>query len=864
MRILVISNFYPPYHTSGYELGCQDIVETLKARGHQTKVLTSTYGLKNTQIEGDIHRTLMGNSKDSLGWTAVFLKECVNQTVFKKLCRDFQPDVVFFFNLTHISVSLALLAQETGISTCYYFANNWFITMEKDPWYQLWPKGKKRYRILRFLTHHYKLIPPTQPLDTTHSIFANSYLKNIAAQLGISSPDAAVIPWGLDESLFSYKEEKDQKSCRLLYTGQIKPHKGLENAIKALGLLNREYGYHTFSLTIAGNKKSSRQYITHLRNLAHTLDVLNNVKFIGLTPREAMPGLYHTHDIIVFPSSCEESMNLALLEAMFCGTAIVSTITGGNSDILEDEVNSMVFAKESPRSCAEQINRLHQDPKLMESLRMNARNTVARNFRIDQSVCSIERVLEQANRQTKTTRRPQTSEKPHVSEEIAREESLTELVSHTKRWLKLGNLAVFVRNWSQPKVFIHILRRIIEKCSPFLPILLFPFFYEGFFFLTGRRRKISKKDPHQIQKVLVLQLTDIGDVILTSPFLRELRRYLPHAWIVLVVQPRMFNLVEKCPHVNEVLPFDWRAVKNWNISFNGCLQWWLQSADIAKHHLWKHDLDIAISTRWNNDPCQAASITLMYLSGAPLRIGYRDTPQDQKRLRLKGMNRFITQGPLRDFPQHEVDRQLDILRFLGANPIDSGLEVWTTQDDESFAQDVLNRFHVTESDSLIAFAPGATWSFRRWPSSRFIELGRWLQESYNAYILIIGGKGDRNLANQIEQKMHGRQTVNLAGKTTLREMASVLKRCKLFIGNDSGPLHVATAAGVPVIGLFGPGEYQRFKPWGDNHEAISLGLSCSPCSENCLFYDPRCIKGITVNQVKEILSNKLKSLIPLS
>jgi glycogen(starch) synthase len=864
MRILVISNLYPPYHTSGYELGCQDIVESLKAREHQIKVLTSTYGLGYTKIEAHIHRELMGNTKGSIGWTAVFLKECVNQTVFKRTCRDFQPDVIFFFNLTHISASIALLAQEMGLSTCHYFANNWFITLEKDHWYQLWPKEGKRYRILRLLTRHYKLIPPTQPLNPAQSIFANRYLKDIAVQLGKSSPDASVVPWGIDTSRFPYKEQKGQKSCRLLYVGQIKPHKGLENVIKALELLNLEYGYHDLSMTFAGDEKSSPHYVTHLRNLANTVGVRNSIHFNGLTSRDDMTGLYHSHDILVSPSSCEASSNIALLEAMSSGTAVVSTVTGGNRDILEAEINALVFAKENPWSCAEQINRFLKDPKRMNSIRTNARNTVEKNFHIERSAQSIERILEEAFRQGKTTPPSQSFGRRPVSIEIKREKSLTALVSQTKIWLKFGNVAVFVRNWSRPQVLFHILRRIFEKTTPFLPILFFPIFYEGFFVLTGRRRKISKKDPSQIKKILVIQLADIGDIILTSPFLRELRRYLPHVWITLIVQPRMFNLVEKCPYINEVLAFDWRAVKNWDISFNGCIHWWLQSVGVAKRSLWKRHLNMAISTRWNSDPCQAASIILMYMSGASLRIGYTDAPQDQRRYWLKGLDRFLTQGPIRGFPQHEVIRQLDILRFLGANPVDSGLEVWTTQEDEFFAQDVLNRFNLAGTDLLIAFAPGATWSFRRWPSSRFIELGKWLQENYRASILLLGGKGEQKLAHRIESGMHRRQTVNLAGKTTLREMASVLKHCKLFIGNDSGPLHVATAAGVSVVGLFGPGEYERFKPWGANHEAICLGLSCSPCSQNCLFDEPRCIKGITVDQVKRVLSKKLESLLPLS
>ncbi len=71
-------------------------------------------------------------------------------------------------------------------------------------------------------------------------------------------------------------------------------------------------------------------------------------------------------------------------------------------------------------------------------------------------------------------------------------------------------------------------------------------------------------------------------------------------------------------------------------------------------------------------------------------------------------------------------------------------------------------------------------------------------------------------------------------------------------------MHVAAAVGVPVVGLFGPGEFERFKPWDANHEVVSIGLSCSPCSENCIYNEPRCIKGITVSQVKRSISRMLE------
>jgi ADP-heptose:LPS heptosyltransferase/glycosyltransferase involved in cell wall biosynthesis len=861
MRILIISNFYPPYHTSGYELGCQVMVESLKAREHQVKVLTSTYGATAAHLEDDIHRSLGMNSKESSNWPAVFLKERINQTVFKRICRDFEPEVVFIFNLSNISLSLVLLAQEMDFPTCYYFANNWFITMEKDPWYQLWPKEKKGFRILRFLTQRFTLLPPSQAINTNHSIYSNSYLKNIALQLDKTSRNAVVIPWGIDTDRFPFQEVKNQKPSRLLCVGQIKPHKGFDHAIKTLKLLNREGGHQSYTLTIAGSGESSSDYVAYLYNLAQTLGVQNSLSFPSVTMREDMPDLYHAHDILLSPSVCETSLNLSLLEAMSCGIPIVSTSTAGNSDILKNEFNALIFENENPRSCFEQIQRLSENPDLQESIRKNGRDAVKKHLPIDQTVHSIEQVLEDSIRSRKKEYVPQTFEQLPASAGTMRDESLTNLISQTKRWLKFGNLVVFMHHLLNPQFFVYVVKKIFEKTAPFLPLLFFPIFLGSYFKLTGRHRKISEIKPDKIRNVLVIQLTDIGDVILTSPFLRELRRFLPHARIVLIVQPRMFNLVEKCPHVDEVLPYDWRAAKKWKTSFYGCLHWWLQSARIAKRSLWKHRLDLAISTRWNNDPCQASSIILMYMSGAPFRIGYRNAPQSPKLFGVRKVNRLITAGPVRTFPKHEVERQLDILRYMGANPIDTRLEVWTTQKEELFARDILQKFDQTKADLHIAFAPGASWPFRRWPSNRFIQLGSWLQEKYKANILIIAAKVEQELSLSIEKGLHSSQTLNLTGETTLREMASILKQCKLFIGNDSGPLHVAAASGVPVIGLFGPGEYQRFKPWGTGHEAIYLGLSCSPCSENCLFNEPRCIKGITLSEVKKAVSEKLTSLL---
>ena len=177
MRILVLSNLYPPHHKTDYELVCQDIVASLKSRQHRIKVLTSTYGIEGPRVEDDIHRMLTIDLKDYPNWRDILLKEFNNQTYFKKICLDFKPEICFFFNLSLISLSTHSLAEGMRIPTCSYYANNWFVTREKDQWHvgrhrqspgergllgQIWPDHEERLGKTR-QGHKRCLFKPSRP-----------------------------------------------------------------------------------------------------------------------------------------------------------------------------------------------------------------------------------------------------------------------------------------------------------------------------------------------------------------------------------------------------------------------------------------------------------------------------------------------------------------------------------------------------------------------------------------------------------------------------------------------------------------------------------------------------------------------------
>ncbi|HWP42821.1 MAG TPA: glycosyltransferase family 4 protein [Blastocatellia bacterium] len=398
MRILVVSNFYPPHYIGGYELGCSDVVEGLKARGHEVLVLTSTYGHDGPHNGGGVYRWLesdfaLKSPSDSTNFFRLVRKESANRRAFNRLCRLIRPDIVYVWNATHISIAIAFAAQRRGLPVCYFVSDNWLSRWESDPWYSQRYRRPRRihrrllWRPLRSLLSRSDFLPKGT-LDLSHVQFASQYLKQAALEAHKPVANADVFHWGVNLDCFRYKERPGDRR-RLLYVGQITPHKGVHTAIEALKLIVERPRYESTTLTVVGGP----DYNGRVHRLVSSLGLESKVCLTGQIPREQLPQIYHEHDILLFPSVWEEPFSITLLEAMASGLAVVGTNTGGSSEILEDGVNALIFPKEDTPACAGQVLRLMEEAELFERIRLGGRRTVEEHFRFENMLDRIEASL---------------------------------------------------------------------------------------------------------------------------------------------------------------------------------------------------------------------------------------------------------------------------------------------------------------------------------------------------------------------------------------------------------------------------------------------------------------------------------------
>ncbi|MBK8742719.1 MAG: glycosyltransferase family 9 protein [Betaproteobacteria bacterium] len=370
-------------------------------------------------------------------------------------------------------------------------------------------------------------------------------------------------------------------------------------------------------------------------------------------------------------------------------------------------------------------------------------------------------------------------------------------------------------------------------------------------------RQLRQNRSRIVERVLVVRLDAIGDVVLTTPFLRELRRNLPKARITLLVRPAIHNLVELCPYVNEVLTYEPPVSRYWRP-----FQATSRALRLARKQLWSRDFDLAIAPRWDVDSYHGSMVT--FLSGARQRLGYSEKVTAEKSRLNGGLDRLFTHVIDGGVLKHEVRKNLDLIAFMGGTVEQDRLELWFDEGGELFVNRILEEHGIHDGDLLIAIAPGARDPKRMWPLSNFVELGIWVEQHCGGSLMIVGSQEEEQLGNMLRVRLQGK-VIDAVG-LSLREAGALLKRCDLFVGNDAGPMHMAAAVGLPVIeischplgGSTGHSNSpERFGPWRAPQIVLRPAKARDPCSDACVSHAAHCIEGVSVEQVKEAMTTLL-------
>ena len=331
--------------------------------------------------------------------------------------------------------------------------------------------------------------------------------------------------------------------------------------------------------------------------------------------------------------------------------------------------------------------------------------------------------------------------------------------------------------------------------------------------------------PNGRQRILLVSVNWLGDLLFLTPAIRAIRRAYPESFIAILSPRRGLDFLQGNPHLNAVIPMpEGRGLPH--------LAGWLPLI----RRLRAERFDAAFL--FHRSFTRAA---VAWAAGIPERIGARTAKRG-------GLLTTAVEMPPPD-TLHKVDWFLRLVEAAGIRPDGRHYDAGIRPEDSQAAGVLARELGIGSSDRVVALHAGANWLLKRWPARCFGQLADQLSERYGAKVLFIGGEGDRKLIDGICVQTRTRPMV-CAGRTTFRQMGALLKRTRLLISNDSGPLHMGIAAGVPVIALFGPTDPKLTGPV-NGAKAVTLFGSIG-CPVPCYRLDcpaNLCMEQITVEQV---------------
>ena len=349
--------------------------------------------------------------------------------------------------------------------------------------------------------------------------------------------------------------------------------------------------------------------------------------------------------------------------------------------------------------------------------------------------------------------------------------------------------------------------------------------------------------PLTPERILILKPSSLGDIVHALPTLASLRQRFPQAYISWLVKEEWSELLDGNPDLDEVFP----------VTFS--LKAWPSIVRRVREKRFDVVIDLQGLLRTG---------ILARLSGASQRVGFAGAREgsawfytQRVALPIKVVDR-----PWRLVDMHAVDRNLEVARFFGADISRPMFCIPDVEDDRRVIEEYLDKAGVQGNDQLIVMAPASREEIKNWPIERFADVAEKLCQESNRKIVLLGSPSQAKMMKAFSF-LPPENCLNLVGKLRLRQIGSLLRRAHVLIANDSAPVHLAMAIGVPVLGLYGPTHIEATGPYGTgSHRVLHTEMPCRPCGKKVCHHvhEKECLLEISVEEVvqaaRQLLSNR--------
>ncbi|MCC7201576.1 MAG: lipopolysaccharide heptosyltransferase II [Nitrospirae bacterium] len=335
-------------------------------------------------------------------------------------------------------------------------------------------------------------------------------------------------------------------------------------------------------------------------------------------------------------------------------------------------------------------------------------------------------------------------------------------------------------------------------------------------------------------KILIVAPNWLGDAVLALPAIAAIRQAIPASSVTILGLQHICDLFKESPYADNTLVYSGSLLST--------------VKDIRKF-----GFDTAILF-----PNSFRTAMLVYIARIPLRCGYiRDGrgPMLNIGIKVDAQTRKLTQTQYYLNLAKSIlwspvlQRKMSAVSGEGVSAQMKTEWLYLSQDELQHAKETIRSFDIQDGSLIIGINPGAAYgSAKRWYPERFALVARTLVNQCGAKVILFGSRQEREIAAEIEN-LAGVPLINMAGKTTIRELMSLIKQCHIFITNDSGPMHIASALDVPVVAIFGSTDPEKTGPMGSRHVIIRKEAECSPCFKRNCPTDLRCMDSITVDDV---------------